>query len=199
MKKRIVFIVIFLLLLISGGVAFYILSQPPKETLSKEFKEEAVTKLLGRKAQLDAKNIPTGDTEYKGKNISFKYPAKAVIYTYRGKAAVTNKSLLEDFSFDISDPKLVFNMQVTKNTSDFATIQELPSLKLRENRSYEYTKTPMTISGQEGFAYFKKENGAEKSGFFLYNDKIYMISITGSSAEEVEKLFDSVVASTSFL
>lgn len=174
------------------GVGFYILSQPPKDTLSKEFKEEAVTKLLGRKAQLEVKNVATGNKEYKGKHISFSYPAKALIYTYRNSST---SATLEDFSFDIKSPKIVFNMRVTEVAGG---LEDSPAVRLREVRS-EYEKEELIIDGVAGLAYFKTGQEAEKSGFFMKSGKFYSVSITGSSGEEVEKLFDEIISSVSFV
>ncbi len=198
MKKWIVIGVIGLILIISGGIAFYLLSLPPKETMSKAAKEEAVTKLLGRKAQLDADNIPQGNTEYTGKYVSFTYPAKALIYEYKDPSFASNSSRLEDFSFDIKEPKIVFNMQIISNSSQIATIDDHPSVKLRDLRSYEYKKSDITAGNMKGRAFYKKENGAEKTGFVLNKDKIFSISITGTSSDEVEKLFDAVISTVKF-
>lgn len=173
------------------GIGFYILSQPPKETLSKEFKEEAVTKLLGRKAQLDVENVAAGNKEYKGKYISFSYPAKALIYTYRNSST---SATLEDFSFDIKSPKIVFSMRVTEIAGG---LEDYPAVRLREARN-EYKRARLTIDGVAGLAYFKTGQEAEKSGFFLKSGKIYTISITGISGVEVEKLFDDIISSVFF-
>lgn len=174
------------------GVAFYILSQPPKDTLSKEFKEEAVTKLLGRKAQLDAQNVATGNKEYKGKYISFAYPARALTYTYRNSST---SATLEDFSFDIKSPKIVFNMRVAEIAGG---LEDYPAVRLREVRS-EYKSTEVTIDGVAGLTYYKTGQEAEKSGFFVLKGKIYTISIMGTSGEVVEKLFDEIISSVSFV
>lgn len=179
------------LIIISGAIAFYILSQPPKEKLSQEFKEKAVTKLLGRKAQLEAKNIPTGNTEYKGKFINFSYPAKAVIYEYRDNK---NSANLEDFSFDIKSPKLVFNMTVT---SAAANLDEIPAVRLRETRGYEYKKEIKKIAGVDGYIYYKSGTDPEKSGFFIGNSKLFTLTVTGVTDEEVGKLFDEIISSVS--
>lgn len=191
MKKKLILLSVLLILLLSGAAAFYILSAPPKEALTDEFKEEAVTRLLGRKANINPENVPTGDTEYEGENIYFKYPAKALIYTYRDSSKSAN---LEDFSFDVKTPKLVFNMQVLDNNSNLTTILDFPSVRLREQRSYEYKITDIKAGKNAGKAYYKAGSEPEKSGFFLANGKIYSISITGTNDEEVSKLFDKIIS-----
>ena len=101
MKKWIIFSVL-CLFVVGGVLAFYILSQPPKEKLSKEFKERSITKLLGRKAQLEDKTGVKGNTTFDGKYISFDYPARALEYAYRDPGNASNNSRLEDFIFDIT-------------------------------------------------------------------------------------------------
>lgn len=182
---------------LAGGVAFYIFSQPPQEALSDEFKEEAVTKLLGRKAQLEADNVPTGDTQYKGKYISFKYPARALEYTFRENSTSSESASLEDFSFDLSDPKAVFNMKVVAN-SRLTDIADYPAVRLREQRGYEYEKSSVMAGSTQGLVFFKKGMSAEKSGFFLKDGRIYTISVTGPNEESVGELFDSILKTVSF-
>ncbi|MDO8269404.1 MAG: hypothetical protein Q7T54_01900 [Candidatus Levybacteria bacterium] len=190
--KKLVLLVVLVLIIAAGGIAFYILSQPPKEKLSDEFKQKAVTKLLGRKAQLDAQNVATGNKEYEGKYISFSYPAKALIYTYRNSST---GAPLEDFSFDIKSPKIVFNMRVSEIAGG---LEDYPAVRLREVRS-EYKKAKLTIDGVAGLTYYKTGQEAEKSGFFVRKGKMYTISITGTSGEVVEKLFDEIISSVSFV
>lgn len=196
MKKLLLLLVLVLLLSVLG-ISFYILSQPPKEKLSEEFKEKAITELLGRKAQLED-NALQGETSYDGKYIKFDYPSKALVYKFRETSTTSTSSTIEDFSFDIKQPKLVFNMTVRPNDSNISSIDDLPAVKLREARIYEYKKSIFEIDRVSGVAYFKKETGAEKSGFVLSTDKVYSFSITGVEAEEVEKLFDRVISTSTF-
>lgn len=194
MKTKLILVMIFLVIPILG-VGFYFLSQPPKEKLSNEFKEKAITQLLGRKAQLDD-DSPTGEIEYKGKSITFKYPARALKYEFREKSSSTNSAALDDFSFDIKEPKMVFNLLVLPNSSNLTTIEEYPAVRLRESRLYEYRKSVGNLSTIKGVVYAKEDNGAEKSGFWLVDDKIYSIAITGVDLDAVSVLFDSILASS---
>lgn len=192
MKKKIILPGILILILLLGGIGFYILSLPPKETLSKEFKEEAVTKLLGRKANLNPEAIPAGNTQYNGKYISFQYPAKALIYTYNKDT----KRNIEDLSFDIKSPKLIFNMTVTDHSGTF---NDVPAASLREQRLYEYKKSEPVVDNTKGIVYFKSGQSPEKTGFFIANGKLFTFSVTGTVDVEVGKLFDEVVATVSFV
>lgn len=198
MFKKILLALVFLFLL-GGVVAFYFLSQPPKETLSEEFKNEAATRILGRKAQLDEDNTPTGDTEFKGKFISFSYPAKALVYEYKDPSFKSNDTRLEDFSFDIKEPRLVFNLQVLQNSGSIASIDDYPPARMRSNPSSGYIQRSIESSdGVPGSAYSLRSSASEESGFFLKDNRIYSLSVTGSNPEEIKKLFDSIVKTVSF-
>lgn len=77
-------------------------------------------------------------------------------------------------------------------------LEDYPAVRLREVRS-EYKRAKLIIDGVAGLAYFRTGQEAEKSGFFLKNGKIYTISISGVNSEEVEKLFDEIISSVSFV
>lgn len=189
--RKWIFLGTFLAIVTIGVVAFVIISQPPKDKLSEDFKKKAIANMLGRSAKL-TDDTPKGNKKYDGKYISFEYPAKAVIYTYRGN---TSDGTLEDFSFDIKDPKLVFNLKI-KEEGTIAALSDIPSLRLREERSYEYTKSDLSLDGVKGASYFKDSDGGEMTGFFISNGKIITISVTGSNVDEVKNLFSGVVSSS---
>ncbi len=195
-KKKFIVLLVLVIIIIVSLAAFYIISQPPKETLSKEFKEKAITNLLGRKAQLD-NTTPTGDAEYKGKYITFKYPAKALIYTYRENSTSSKSANLEDFSFDIKEPKMNFNMAVTK-ASFGLTVDDIPAVRLRIQRNYEYEKSTFTMDEHEGIVFFKKNNGVEKSGFLIKDGMTFTFNVNGGGEDEVNELFNSIASSVSF-
>ena len=196
MKKWLAFTVFVLLVIILAGIGFYILSLPPKEALSKDFKQQAITKLLGRKAQLDEVPVAEGNTQYIGKYITFDYPAKAIIYELKDPGFASSSSRLEDFSFDIKSPRLILNMAVLSNFGRQSTVDDNPGVKLRQNSS-SYKEQLVTIDGQKGKVY-AKEDEPEKTAFFLVNDKIYTISVAGSSFEEVSALADDIIKTIKF-
>jgi len=194
MKKKKIWLIL-LILVISLGIAFWYFSQPPKDNLSDEFKEEAVTKLLGRKANL-GDDVPKGDTEYNGKFITFKYPAKAIIYTHREYSISSASANLEDFSFDIKEPRLIFNLMVNERAAN-TTLDDIPSVRLREIRG-EYEKGQFKIQNLSGRVFTNDSGKPEKSGYLMTDDKVYTFSITGSSLEEVEALFEKITKSAKF-
>jgi hypothetical protein len=197
MKRRILLLVL-VLLIAGGGVAFYILSQPPKETLSKNFKEQAISKLLGRKAQLDPVSEKSGNVVYNGKYLSFDYPAKALIYSYKDPGFASSSSLLEDFSFDIKSPRLVLNLAVLSNNGKLKSIDDNPGVKFRQTSPGQYTEKIIIIDGHQGKLYSRRDENPEKTAFFLVNDKIYSIAITGTNFEEIDGLSNTILKTLKF-
>lgn len=195
MKKIFIIGFICLILFIGGAIAFYFYSLPPKEKLSDEFKEEAVTKLLGRKAQLDEKNVQTGNTLYDGKYITFSYPAKALPYEYKDTNFASNSSVLDSFSFDIKTPRLVLNLQVLENSSKLQRIDDYPAARLRKDRAYEFDKKEVILGTHKGLRFTKRTSPPEDTFLFLSQNRIYSIAVTGSDPEEVEKLGTEVLKS----
>jgi hypothetical protein len=190
MKKWILFSVL-LLLIIGGAVAFYVLSQPPQETLSKDFKEKAVTKILGRKAELDEVPQKQGNVSYNGKFIQFEYPAKAIIYNLKDPGFASSSSLLEDFSFDIKDPRLVLNLAVLQ-AGKITNISDNPGVKLRQSQPGTYSGQNITIDGHSGLVYEGQGDTPEKTAFFLVNGRIYTIAVTGTNFDDVKNLADGI-------
>lgn len=191
MKKKILFGVL-VVLVVLGGALFYIYSQPSGKKMSDEEKKQALENLLGRDVKL-TDDTPKGSSSYNGRYISFSYPAKAVIYTYTGAQAKSEQTL-ESFSFDIKNPKIVLNLLV-KKANNVLTLSDIPSVRLREDRTYEYKKEVSTLDGEKGISFYKTGQDAEMSGFYLIDGKIYTISVTGPSSEDDRNLFLSILSS----
>ncbi len=190
MKKIVVFIFILLSLLLT----IFFIFNPSQKKLSDLEKEEALTKILGRKPNL-SDNEPQGEVEYKGKFVSFKYPAKAKIYTYKDPNMVKNTSVLETFSFDIDKPRLIFNLSVVKNAASLKDVKDISGVKLRQIKSSGYVQSEGKLGENKGLVFVKPGSSSEKSGFFLINDRIYEIAVTGNNFEEISLLFDGIINS----
>lgn len=195
--KKIVVIILIIFVLISLLVTINFVFNPSQKKLTDLEKEKALIKILGRKANL-TDNEPKGQAEYKGKYVSFKYPAKAKIYTYKDPNMAKNTSVLETFSFDIDKPRLVFNFSVMENAASLKDVNDISGVKLRQISSLGYTQSEEVIGGENGLIFVRSGNLSEKTGFFLVKDKIYSVAITGSSLEEVSLLFDLVINSFVF-
>ncbi len=192
-RKPIVLGIIFLLVLIALGLAFFYFSQPSNKPLSDDFKKKAIERMLGRQAVLTDITI-RGESVFDGQNISFSYPSKAVIYEYREESSSKDESELDDFSFDIKNPRMVFNLKVYE-ANGMTLLSDFPAVKLRESRS-EYKKEEFMLDGQKGIVFSNNSSQIEKSGFLIYQDKIITISITGSSESEISNLFSSIITSS---
>lgn len=193
MKKWIIFAVVFFVLIIAGGIAFYFISLPPKETMSKEAKEQAVTKLLGRKAQLSEVVQKEGSVKYDGKYISFEYPAAATIYEFNSPTASTGSSRLERFEFDLRSPKVNSIVQISANTSNIASGADDSGARLRHSQANLYQESETTIAGVKAIEFIKKSEGVERSLFWVYKDKIYTFVFYGPDMESIKEVSQNTI------
>ena len=168
--------------------------------MSKTEKEAAIAKILGRKPNL-TDSIKTGDTQYKGKYVSFMYPAAGVIYTQRLNGAPVKQTNLEYFSFDLSDPKLIFSMEVVQTPGSVTSLEDYPSVKLRQLESNIYKQSQTEADNQTGFAFEKagEASNSEKTGFFFLKGKIYSFSVQGSDLKAIEDLYNKIISGVKFL
>ena len=178
------------------SIAVYLIVSKPPKFMSSQEKEAAIAQILGRKPNL-TDNTSKGNVVYKGKYTSFIYPAAAKIYSYRDEGLKRNTSVLETFSFDISNPRLVLNYSVL-DRPNLTSIDDVPDVKLRKIAFSGYVQTQILADGQKGLAFEKTTDSSERTVFFFINSKVYSISITGSSVKEIDKLFDQIVMSLKF-
>jgi hypothetical protein len=186
---------IFLLAVVSL-VVFVVLNHSAK-SLTEAEKAAALVNILGRKPVL-TNNEATGNAQYEGKYASFSYPAKAVVYAYKDPNIVKNSSELEMFSFDINNPRLVFNYSVGENSGGIKSAGESSGAIFRQNKVNGYIQSEVLIGGTKGLVFAKQGAQSEKTGFWLINNRLYTLSVTGSDYEEVVKLFDAVTGSLGF-
>jgi hypothetical protein len=196
--KKVFYFSVILVLALALFSALLVLNRTTK-TMSKAQEQAALAKMLGRKPNLDLKDAPTGNVQYKGKYGAFMYPAMAKIYTYRDPSVVANKAELEIFSFDIADPRLIFYFDVNNNPGNLTNIDDIAAVKLREDKTRGYQQSEILADGQRGLIFTRIDLQSEKSGFFIVNSKIYSISVTGNDSKEVENLFDNIIKTLQFL
>lgn len=193
--KRFLWLILAIFVVITSIAIYFILTAPPRE-MSEADKEAKLTEILGRKPNL-SDTTPTGNIKYQGKYASFTYPAAAKIYTYRDAALKQDSSILETFSFDITNPRLVVNFAVT-DRSNLSSVDEIPDVRFRQQSSSGYIQVDIEADGVKGLSFEKKGQESEKSAFFLKGKVEFSVSITGNNYKEVEKLFNQVVSSLKF-
>jgi hypothetical protein len=191
--SRVIFIFLFIAAVSISLVTFIVLNHATKPLTQAE-KEAALTNILGRQPIL-SNNEATGNAQYNGQYATFSYPAKAVVYTYKDPNIVKNKSELEMFSFDINNPRLIFNFSVSSNSGSLADAKDSSGAIFREDKAHGYSQSELSIGGAKGLVFARQGAQAEKTGFWLVNDKLYTLSVTGSDFTEVAKLFDAITAS----
>jgi hypothetical protein len=195
--RFILILILTIAVLFAVSIGFIYLNSKPN-TFSDKEKEEAIGKMLGRKANLNP-DIKTGNVTYNGDYVQFSYPASGQVYEYKSEGLKNNKNLLESFSFDMQNPRRILNYTVFKTNS--SKIEDIPAVKLRKDKSNGYKEEDENINGVGGLSFSKDRNGeylAEKSLFVLLNGNIYSISITGSSLDDVKELYNSIIGSLSF-
>jgi len=191
-KRRLVVLGVFISVI---ALVAYILEKPSVARLSQKEKEAALTKLLGRKVNLNEKNVPKGNVEFRGKYISFWYPKKAIKYEKTDPSFASSSALLDFLSFDIKEPRTIFNMVVVKNDANIQTIDDDPGVMLRRN-STSYKESKIIAGGLEWKVYEKKESQqSEKTAFLLHKNRLYSIAILCNDIEELQVLFSDILRS----
>lgn len=199
MKKYIILALILVAVIISI-VVFNIVNSTPK-SLSQIEKETALTSILGRKPNLNEKAVAKGNVQYKGKYVTLMYPARAKIYVLKVNGEVKRDNWnLDSLNFDLDDPHITVLVTVSSAPSDFTSINDYPSVKLRQVQPGMYHQKEFIIDHHSGFVFDKQDNtGFEKTAFFYLDHKIYVFSFQGSDIMETENIFKTIMATVKFL
>jgi hypothetical protein len=195
MKKLFFVFITFFAILVA---IFFILDRPAK-TLSESQKQEALTNILGRKPNLNNGKQLAGNIDYKGKHVSFSYPARARIYNSTGIFLDKNSNYVENFSFDISIPRLIFTLAVKRNDTNISNFSDISDVKLRQLPSMGYGQKDLEVDGEKGIVFEKQGDNPEITAFFIVKDKIYSFVVTGSDFRDVEKLFNDLEKTIKFV
>lgn len=197
--KKIVLLITSVFVLIAVIIAFFILNSSPNK-LSQAEKDAALVNLLGRKPILNEKDVPTGDSEYKGKTLSFKYPAAAKMFvTLVNGKEVKDTWHLDYLNFDLDDPRLSMLVTVADSPSSVTTLEDNPSVKLRVIQPGMFAKSDLKVNGQNGLVFVKKDNsGFEKTAFVYYKAKIFMFSMQGADLVSADPIFQRIISSVKF-
>lgn len=194
MKKK-VFVLLILAIFFAGGY-YYLSTRNGKIELTQKEKELAMEALLGRKPVLTEKEVPQGNTRYKGKYFSLIYPQRANVYRnlVNGQEAVSQN--LESFSFDLLIPKITVSVTVEKNPSTLPTsIDSNSGVRFRNSEPDMYTKSEITLSGgTQGLSFYKEVPPAEESAFFFVNNRFYSLVVTGNSISDIKEEFQSLIS-----
>ena len=197
--KRFLFISLIVTIIIAGLLAFSILNNTAK-TMSEAEKEAAMAKILGRQVNINPSSAPLGDTEFKGKYVTFIYPKAAKPFTFKINGKEVKPSGLEQFSFDLDVPKTAFFMEVVSVPSTVKNVNDYPGVKLREINSGIYTQSDAFFGDNSGLVFVKNDNtGYEKTAFFYKDGKVYSFSLQGNDSKSVEDLYSRIMPTVNFL
>jgi hypothetical protein len=195
-KKKILIIFSIVIVLIVA-IVFSMLNRSTA-TLTEKEKEAALSKILDRPVNLTEKYIPTGDISYKGKYMAFSYPASAIKYVQTINGKPVKQLDLEDFSFDMDNPK-IYIVTVVLNASSANSVLDNSGVKLRQSDT-SYKQTKIIADGQDGVAFEKlADNNFEKTGFFLVRGRFYSFAIQSPDPKAAGDLFTRLILSLKFL
>ena len=195
--KKIVFLALFIGILL---ILFFVFVNTPSKGLTKQQQEQALTNILGRKPVL-TDNSPTGNVTFKGKYVTFLYPAAARIYVLKINGQVKKDNWnLDSLNFDLDNPRATVLVTVSQAPSGVTSLDDYPSIKLRQIQPGLYQGKDITVANQSGLDFEKSDtSGFEETAFFYISGRIYVFSFQGSDKEGIEKLFNQIIASVKFL
>ena len=197
-KKRIIFGVFFLILVI-GGIGVFIILNRPSNGLTEAEKQAALSKILGRPLVTKEKYIPTGNTVYKGQYASFAYPEAAEIFVPKVDGSPMKTGNLEDFDLDLGDPRIHLVSSVAQVSSSTA-LEDLPSIRLRQDQSSNYKQIKITAGGKDGLLFESSDSeGNLKTAFFLVNSKVFIFSVSGADSKRIDALSSQIFSTLKFL
>jgi hypothetical protein len=181
-------------------LAAFMLLNRSADPLTQSEKQQALSKILGRPVVLKEKKVATGDILYKGKYISFLYPAAAEITTPKVNGIPVSSSDLENFYFSVGDSSHInATITITQASSAETSIVDDPAVRLRQLQKDLYKQTEVTVDGQRGLEFEKNDQVVEKIAFFFVNNKIYTLAVDGSDRKSMMDLYNKIIPSLKFL
>jgi hypothetical protein len=201
MKKILILIIIIFLVILA--VFAYIMLNKSAQGLSQAQRDAALAKLLGRKLNLSDKAPSKEYIPYKGKYVSFMYPKDATPFDEQNKpeGAYFAPNALESFTFSLSNPFLWASIEVLPMNTGTKSLEDYSGIIVRKLDPNTYKQSNISIAGKKGLQFDKKtvSSGSDKAAFFLVNSRIYVVYVSGSSANDLLILFNKLTSSLKFL
>lgn len=191
MKKSISIFFICIIVCVGAFIVYYTLR--PASTLSASEKKAAVEQMLGRGVKNPSSGSAT-DHQYKGKYISYTYPATAEPYKNPNNA---NADSLELAQFQEHGTHLFFTATVSDGGS-VSSFADISGVVARGLSGSGYSKTQGVIGGQPALLFTKSGDEFEKTGFVIANNRVYTFAVTGASESSVSETF-ALIAKTAVL
>ncbi len=121
-----------------------------------------------------------------------------MIYGYKDPSFASSSSLLEDFSFDIKEPRLILNMAVLKAGEKMRSVEDDSGVLFRKNNPGQYKDVSGVVNGQNGKIYERNDENPEKTAFFLVGGRFHSISVTGNNFDDIKELADNILKTVKF-
>lgn len=159
--------------------------------------QRLAAKSLGR--SLKEGEVEFSDGIYEGENFSLKYPETVKPF---GVEKLQNKdpNIVEYFSFDGYNPRLVFTATVTAfKNQNLTSLDEVPAVKMRLLDARTYKNEKINIDGNTAVVFIKESEGFEEVAFVLKNGEVYTFSVTAQSGgSRVSAEFREVLKTVKF-
>lgn len=190
MKK--VFLMVFLILLIGGGVFLFVSFVIPQTTLSDTEQKEAVARILGRKARdITPTTAPHQATL---KYFFLMLPSGATEYTFDQEQIEKSPRYLSGIRFQSEHPKYFFVIRV-ETAEGVRSFDDIPAVRMRRINKTEYHETSMTIDQRKAVIFEKDGEEAEKTAFMLEQGRVYSLASSGQQLAELLPVFSQIIGS----
>lgn len=194
MFKKAMWLGMMVVLAIAGFILIPGILKPTSLTSAE--KKRAMEQILGRAVRSEA--YQTEKIRLEGKYFSLSYLGNAQILTATSDASLL-EARVEFYKIRSDEPGYTITVQVFDNAKlDIDGLEDFSAVKIRKDKPDLYIQEPIGVAEARGISFAKTKDGSEKSVFFLVNDKIYSLSISGVNYSEIFPFFDEVVSSISF-
>ncbi len=206
MSKKVVLSVLIIILLagIGGGLYFWQKATIPQ--ISESQRKEDLKKMLGRDVKEEVKEV-TEAAPFENDYFSLTLPRGAKRYAAdertnddsSNSAETKSKDplLIENMSFDLYEPRIVFVTSVRKLPSNSTKLADISGVNLRKNSPKSYKSEEISKNEVKGLVFTKKESGQfEKTAFFIAKGKLLTFALTSPNySAEAEQVFNDVFSS----
>ena len=172
-----------------AGLKFYVYANTP---FSPRDRQEDIKQVLGREIRNTPTETPLGETKFRGRYLTFMYPARARFHEIKGEAP----GVLERVDLEIDIPRLSITAATIETKEK--KLDDVPGVKMRRQQTDVYSEH-QTVVGVEKNPIFTKKDGKEKTVFVIYHERLYTLSVTGNDSKAVSELWAEIIPTFHFL
>lgn len=155
-------------------------------------KQGDLQQVLGREIRNTPTQTPRGETKYRGRYMTFNYPARAWVHEIKQDVP----GMLERVNMEVDIPRLSIVAAAIETKEK--KLEDVPGVKMRRQQPEIYSERQVIV-GVEKNPVFSKLDGTEKTVFVIYHERLYTLSVTGIEADAVEQLWGEILPTFHFL